>query len=116
MQSERAAAWPRVRCRRAGQGAPPAALISYRFWQRYLGGTADFASRSLRIGDRASAIVGVMPPGFDYPEGADVWTPLELDRPISSRTGHNYRGIARLAPGVSSSTRPARTRTRSRIG
>ena len=83
------------------QGAPPAALISYRFWQRYLGGTADFASRSLRIGDRASAIVGVMPPGFDYPEGADVWTPLELDRPISSRTGHNYRGIARLAPGVS---------------
>ena len=82
-------------------GGPQAVLISYRFWQRYLGGTADFASHSLRVGDRVSAIVGVMPPRFAYPDDVDVWTPLELDRPISSRSGHNYRGIARLAPGIS---------------
>ncbi len=82
-------------------GGPPAVLISYRFWQRYLGGTADLASRSLRVGDRVSAIVGVMPPGFDYPEGADVWMPLELDRPNASRTGQSYRAIGRLAQGVS---------------
>ena len=55
-------------------GGSPAVLVSYRFWQRYLGGAADLASRTLRVGDRVSAIVGVMPPGFDYPEAADVWT------------------------------------------
>jgi predicted permease len=82
-------------------GAPPAVLISYRFWQRYLGGAADFASRSLRVGDRVSAIVGVMPPRFDYPDGADVWTPLELERPNPTRLAHNYRAVGRLAPGVS---------------
>ena len=82
-------------------GAPPAVLISYRFWQRYLGGAADFASRSLRVGDRVSAIVGVMPPGFGYPDGADVWTPLELERPNPTRLAHNYRAVGRLAPGVS---------------
>jgi predicted permease len=82
-------------------GAPPAVLISYRFWQRYLGGAPDFASRSLRVGDRVSGIVGVMPPGFDYPDGAEVWTPLELERPNSTRLAHNYRAMGRLAPGVS---------------
>ena len=82
-------------------GGPPAVLVSYRFWRRYLGGAADFASRSLRVGDRTSAIVGVMAPGFDYPDGADVWTPLELERPNDSRSGQNYRGLGRLAPGIS---------------
>jgi predicted permease len=81
-------------------GGTSAVLISYRFWQRYLGGAADFASRSLRVGDRVSAIVGVMQQGFDY-EGADVWMPLEIDRPNSSRLAHNYRAIGRLAPEVS---------------
>ena len=79
----------------------PAVLVSDRFWQRYLAGATDLAAHSLRVGDRVSAIVGVMPPGFDYPEGADVWTPLELDRANSSRSGQNYRGIGRLAVGVS---------------
>ena len=39
-------------------GAAPAVLISHGYWQRYLGGAADFASRSLTIGDRPHAIVG----------------------------------------------------------
>jgi putative ABC transport system permease protein len=88
-------------------GGPPAVLISYRFWQRYLGGTADFASRTLRVGDRVSAIVGVMPPDFvmppgvDNPDGADVWASLEVDPPNPYRLAHNYRAIGRLASGVS---------------
>jgi predicted permease len=82
-------------------GGSPAVLISYRFWQRYLGGATDLASRSLHVGDRVSSIVGVMPPGFDYPEGADVWTPLELESPNPYRLAHNYRAVARLAPGIS---------------
>ncbi len=82
-------------------GGSPAVLVSYRFWQRYLGGATDLASRSLRVGGRVSAIVGVMPPGFDYPEGADVWTPLELESPNRYRQAQNYRTVARLAPGVS---------------
>lgn len=83
------------------QGAAPVALISYSYWQRYLGGTADFAARSLRIGERSYSIVGIMPRGFDYPNGSDVWTPREQWPVLPSRTAHNLRAIGRLAPGVS---------------
>ena len=81
-------------------GAPPSVLISHRYWERYLGGVADFASRSMRVGKDLASIVGVMPPEFDFPDGADVWIPRELDAP-GSRTAHNYRAVGRLAPGVS---------------
>jgi putative ABC transport system permease protein len=80
-------------------GAAAAALISYRYWQRYLGGAADFASQSLRWGDRVYSIIGVMPPGFDYPDGADAWAAREL-WPVLGRRAHNYQAIGRLADGV----------------
>jgi predicted permease len=80
-------------------GGAPAALVSYSYWQRYLGGTPDFAARTLRFGDRVYAIVGVMPRGFSYP-GADVWHPREL-WPVSPRGAHNLWAVGQLAPGVS---------------
>jgi hypothetical protein len=81
-------------------GAAPAVLISYGYWQRYLGGAADFASRSLTIGERSHAIVGVMQPGFDFPAGAQLWVPRELVPLIPQRSAHNWQAVARLAPGV----------------
>jgi predicted permease len=81
-------------------GAAPAALVSHSYWQRYLGGTPDFASRTLKIGDRTHTVVGVLPAAFDYPSGAHVWVPRELWPVSASRTGHNYQAIARLAPGT----------------
>jgi putative ABC transport system permease protein len=82
-------------------GGSPAAVVSYGYWQRYLGGTPDFASRTLRIGGMVHSIVGVMPPGFDFPQGTDVWTPRELWPVLSSRSAHNWQVYGRLAEGVS---------------
>jgi predicted permease len=82
-------------------GAAPAVLVSHSYWQRYLEGAADFESRSLRIGDRPHAIVGVMPPGFDFPNGAQLWAPRELIPINPQRTAHNMQVVGRLAPGVS---------------
>jgi predicted permease len=77
----------------------PAALVSYRYWQRYLGGAADLSQARLRLEGEVYPVVGVMPVGFDFPSGAAVWIPMrfELD---TSRTGHNWRGIGRLRDGV----------------
>jgi predicted permease len=83
------------------EGAAPAALVSYGYWQRYFGGRPDFATQTLTIGDTTYAIVGVLPRGFAFPDGADVWTPAELWPITPSRTSHNYEAIGRLAPGVS---------------
>jgi putative ABC transport system permease protein len=81
-------------------GAAPAAIIGHSYWQRYFGGDPAFGERTLRIADRTYSIVGVMPAGFDYPEGAEIWTPAELWPLGESRTAHNWRAVGRLADGV----------------
>ncbi|CAN5132378.1 ABC transporter permease [soil metagenome] len=81
-------------------GAAPATIVSYSFWKRYLGGEPNFARRTLTFGDRVYNVVGVMPPGFNFPAGSDLWTPSELDAPLTSRTAHNWHVVGRLKPGA----------------
>ena len=47
------------------------------------------------------AIVGVMPPGFHFPDDVDVWLRLNWDLTRHSRGAHFMEGIARLRAGVS---------------
>lgn len=83
------------------EGAPYAAILSHGFWQRYLGGDADFSEHTLEYGGNVVSVVGVMPPEFDFPPGVDFWIPRELEPRIPSRTALNKKTIGRLAPGVS---------------
>jgi predicted permease len=82
-------------------GGTPAAVVSHGFWQRVLGGATDLPALRLRIGTFSCRVVGVMPAGFAYPAGADVWIPLELEKDDSGRTGHNLRVVARLRASAS---------------
>lgn len=82
-------------------GTAPVAVVSYGFWQRSLGGDPNLANKTLTIGTRSFNVIGVMPAGFSFPEETDVWTSKEqLDADNSSRSSHNYIGIARLKTGV----------------
>jgi predicted permease len=81
-------------------GGVPAAIVSRAFWQRSLESSPEFGRRAIRIGDRAFAVVGVMPEGFEYPNGTAVWLARELNPPDTSRTAHNFQAIARLGDGV----------------
>ena len=81
-------------------GGPPAVLVSDGFWRRHLGGAPDALGRTLTFGDRTHTIVGIMPPGFDYPVGSELWVPRELDPLFESRTAHNFQMVGRLADGV----------------
>jgi putative ABC transport system permease protein len=76
-------------------GGTPAAVVSYRFWQTRLGG-APLTDQSIRVGAVTYQIVGVMPPGFDYPSRSEYWIPRELSPPQRSRTAHNFQVVARL--------------------
>lgn len=82
------------------EGAGYVAVLSYGFWQRYLGGETDLSKKTLTYGDNVVSLIGVMPPEFDFPAGADFWIPRELEPPTTSRTSLNKRVIARLADGV----------------
>src|SRR6185312_9441295 len=81
-------------------GAGPAALISYSYWRQYLSGTQDLSAVKLRVGSQSVSVIGVLPPGFRFPEDSDVWVPRELEAPLPSRTAHNWKGLARLRDGV----------------
>ena len=52
------------------------------------------------IGGVPARVVGVMPEGFAYPDGADIWAPKELRPDTSGRTANNDRVIGRLKNGV----------------
>src|SRR5215468_2105723 len=57
----------------------PGAVISYEFWQSYLGGANSAIGSPLRIQDRLFTVIGVTPPGFfglEVGQGFDVALPL----------------------------------------
>ncbi|HSC26791.1 MAG TPA: ABC transporter permease [Vicinamibacterales bacterium] len=92
--------------RESRPGGDPVALVSERFWRR------DLASRppgesTLGIGQEQFSVVGVLPASFRFLgdggawSDADVWTPLERDTNLGSRTTHGYHVVARLRDGMS---------------
>jgi predicted permease len=82
------------------EGGSPAVIVSRDFRARAFGDALP-DDATLRIGTSTYAVVGEMPPGFDFPSGTEIWTPRELVPPSTSRTSHSARVIARLADGVS---------------
>jgi putative ABC transport system permease protein len=81
-------------------GGPVAAVISYGYWQRTLGGRADFSTVKLNVDGANCNVVGVMPPGFDYPVENEIWMTRNTDPPNTSRTAHNWMVLGRLRAGV----------------
>jgi putative ABC transport system permease protein len=87
----------------AAEGGPGqrALVISHAYWQTRFGGDAAVLQRSVRFGTNTDLwpIVGVLPPGFRFPSGTDIWAP-EATR-STSRTNHGFFAVGRIRPGVS---------------
>ncbi len=83
-------------------GTSTVAIISYGLWQRRFSGTADIAGQTINLNGVTHTVVGVMPANFQFPNRADVWTPIAFsptDRGV--RGAHYISAIARLRDGVS---------------
>ncbi len=77
------------------------ALISHRIWETRFDSDPQILGRKLLLDDEVTEIVGVMEPGFAFPEWAEVWTPLRLDPEASPRDERSLSAIGRLADGAS---------------
>jgi putative ABC transport system permease protein len=77
-------------------GGPPAAIVSDRFWRRQLNANPHLSQLHVRLAGLDARVVGVMPAGFAFPAGADLWLPAEHWPETSTRTAHNYRVFGRL--------------------
>ncbi|MCA1630964.1 MAG: ABC transporter permease, partial [Acidobacteria bacterium] len=82
-------------------GSIPAALVSYSYWQSRLQGARDLGSLKLMVSNKPAVVVGVLPPGFNFPDGSQVWTAREAGTRLPSRSAHNWQVVARLRDGTS---------------
>jgi len=100
-----------------GEGRPDgplATVISDGLWQRQFGGRPALGL-SVRLNGKAYQVIGVMPPGFVFPEQVDLWIPLTI--PMTWASFEAFGGyipsvvIARLAPGITPELAAGRLRT-----
>ena len=99
------------------EGRPGGALvtvISDGLWQRQFGGRAALGL-SVRLNGKAYEVIGIMPPGFVFPERVDLWIPLTV--PMTWASFEAFGGyipsivIARLARAISPELAAERVRT-----
>jgi putative ABC transport system permease protein len=92
-------------------GAEPTALVSYGYWQQYLGSAADLSAVKLTIEHRAVSVIGVLPPGFRFPDDSNIWMSRELYEQLPSRSAHNWNVLGRLREGIAPEQARAELRT-----
>ena len=93
-----------------GQRANRVVVLSYGLWQRHFGGNTGVFGGKISLNGEPFTVVGVMPRGFGYPLGAELWVPptfavpahplRENDDPARMRGSHYFEVIARLRPSV----------------
>ena len=75
-------------------------VIGWGLWQRRFGG-GDAVGKVLDFDGRRLTIVGVMPPGFAFPEKrSEFWAPLVVSERAKRRVGYWLQMIGRVKPAV----------------
>jgi putative ABC transport system permease protein len=68
-------------------GAALTAVMSHGLWQRLFGRDPGIIGRTLVLNRKPTTIIGVMPPGFQYPPQAELWVPIVPAEPDSVTNG-----------------------------
>lgn len=83
-------------------GRDGVAVVSHALWRSALGARSDIVGTRIVLDGRPLDVVGVMPPGFRFPDGSvDVWKPFGV-RPddAGSRGARWVAAVGLLAPGT----------------
>ena len=75
-------------------------ILGNGLWRRAYGADPRILGRTIKLMGQPFTVIGVMPPGFDYPNGSEVWIAAGAFFDFPSRTAHNFRVVGRLRPGV----------------
>ncbi|OGU00012.1 MAG: hypothetical protein A2085_09950 [Gemmatimonadetes bacterium GWC2_71_10] len=83
-------------------GGPRVVLLGHGLWQRRFGGDSSLVGRTVTIDGAPALVIGVMPQDFVFPNGVQVWGPLQLGaEDAASRRSRELLVLARMADGVS---------------
>jgi putative ABC transport system permease protein len=76
-------------------------IIGYDLWQRRFGGAEDIVGRVIQLDGFSFTVVGVAPPGFQYPQRTQIYELWRLNaNQRQMREAHFLKAVARLKPGV----------------
>ncbi|HKW19650.1 MAG TPA: ABC transporter permease [Terriglobales bacterium] len=77
------------------------AVIGSDFWHTSLHSRKDAVGSTLKVGGHFYTIVGIMPAGFQFPQGGSLWTTLDLDAKDTITQGmESISVLGRLKNGV----------------
>ncbi|HKB67849.1 MAG TPA: ABC transporter permease, partial [Pyrinomonadaceae bacterium] len=87
----------------------PVVVVSHGLWQRRFGGDESLVGKPITLDGNSYTVVGIAPPGFQYPDKTDVWLPPfrlaptmnERQDPTQVRGFGMLAAVALLKPGVS---------------
>jgi ABC-type antimicrobial peptide transport system permease subunit len=82
-------------------GAPAVAMIGEGLWKRRFGGDQGLVGRTVLLDGAPTTVVGVAPASLNLFSGADIYTPLTINRAKELRLNHLILVVGRLKNGVS---------------
>jgi predicted permease len=82
-------------------GAAPVLVIGYGVWKDRYGSAPSVIGRQVRVNTEPATIIGVMPEGYRFPSGVDMWMPLVPTPELQKRDNRRIRAYGILKPGVS---------------
>jgi putative ABC transport system permease protein len=85
-------------------GSAPVVLLTYGLWQRRFGGLKDIIGKPINLDSRPYTVVGVLPPGFQLLQPADVFVPFvpwAATLPDDRNWHPGIIAVARLRAGAS---------------
>ncbi|HTM24588.1 MAG TPA: ABC transporter permease [Vicinamibacterales bacterium] len=86
----------------AAAGHERVVMMEHGLWQARFGSDPAIVGRTIQLSGQPYEVVGVMPAGFQYPEGAALWVPLAPVGPykelMESRGSYWLNVIGRLRP------------------
>jgi len=85
------------------QGAAPVILLGYEFWQSHYASDPHIVGRRVKLDQAEAQVVGVAPPGFQFPPGSRTDIIGALTLPVqapSARKSDWVFAVARLKPDL----------------
>lgn len=84
------------------RGGPRVAVLSHDLWVRNYAADPAAVGANITLNSVSYQIVGVMPPGFQFPSRIAIWVPIPIGTQASMmREAHSYLAVARLSPAAS---------------
>jgi putative ABC transport system permease protein len=82
-------------------GGAPVVMLSHALWTRRYGADRRLVGQTVRVNGVPHTVIGIMPPGFGFPEFAELWLPFVPNAAGGGRDNRDYDVVARLRDGVS---------------